>query len=660
MALNAALSRKFTYCSKDIFDVGTSVIVPVKTRKSKAVVLEKLTKNPLKENIAIKEILEPTKERPKLPEATMKWAQWLSDYYFFPLGMVLESCFPPLKPATKNRKSNRPDVVPQLQTQAKPKLTEEQVVCIEKLTVISSFKTNLLFGITGSGKTEVYMRVIEETLKKGLAAFVVVPEISLTPQIVNRFSERFPEEVAVIHSQLTPREKTNQWWSVVNGEKKILIGARSALFCPIEKIGLIILDEEHESSFKQDEKLKYHGRDAAIMLARFHDCPIILGSATPSIETWNNVQNNRYQLCEMTKRVENRPLPNIHIVDLKDKDEQTDLPFWLSPELYEAMKIKIEKKEQVALFLNRRGMAQTTLCTDCGYVYECPNCAISLTLHSKNQLHCHYCDYGISLKEKCPSCLEPSIKPIGMGTEQVQLDVKNLFPDSNVQRADRDEIQNRSELEKLIFEMETNQIDILVGTQMIAKGLDFPNLTLVGIVLADIGMNMPDFRSSERAFQLITQVSGRAGRHSKEPGDVFIQTFNPQHLSIQFAKNVDYRTYAQKELEFRAEAQYPPFSRLATFKITGLSEKNVLNTSKLVAQRARSLKENYQEYDKIMILGPAPAPLLKIKNRFRYQVLLKAMDHSVLNAFIKQILSEKKWVPKQVQVNVDIDPLNML
>ncbi|MBT4761487.1 MAG: primosomal protein N' [Bdellovibrionaceae bacterium] len=668
VAINAAIDANYTYSFPEPIGLGTAVFVPLRnTRRAKGVIISDEAPA-LDDKIKIKSIIEANPDRPVLPIRIIKWAKWLSDYYQYPLGLVLESCFAPLKPATKTRKTHKNDIVPSVEKMALPDLTGEQKQCLSGISQNPHFNVHLLFGVTGSGKTEVYLRLLEQSLSQGKTAIVIVPEISLTPQIVKRFSERFPDEVALIHSHLTPREKTNQWWLAVNGKKKILIGARSALFCPVESIGLIIVDEEHEASFKQDEKLKYNGRDAAIMLAKLHNCPIVLGSATPSIESWNNAKTGRYKLHEMTKRVENRSLPNVHIVDLKDEESkdkkkqctEVDLPFWLSFELYEAIQKTLIKKEQVALFLNRRGMAQTTLCSDCGFVYECPNCSISLTLHASNQLHCHYCDYGISLKTQCPSCFEPSIKPIGIGTEQVQNDMHTLFPEANIERADRDEITTREDLEKLIENMEEGRTDILVGTQMIAKGLDFPKLTLVGLVLADVGMNMPDFRSSERSFQLITQVSGRSGRHSELPGDVFIQTYNPDHLSIEYAKKANYVDFANTELEFRSDAQYPPFSKLVCFKITGLFESKVKDTARILADRAHLLKQKFEIYNKIQVLGPSPAPILRIKGKYRYMLLIKATDFKVVSPLAKQLLGSKKWIPAQTKVQIDVDPLNML
>ncbi len=476
-----------------------------------------------------------------------------------------------------------------------------------------------------------------------------------------------------MHSQLSERERTTQWWDIVENKKSILIGARSALFCPIDNLGLIIVDEEHEPSFKQEEKLKYNARDAAVMLGKMKNCPVVLGSATPSLESWKNAREKRYHLHYLKNRVAGRALPNIEVIDLRHTKEQakdvivdrkiTPLPFWLSSHLYEKMQFTLEKGDQVALFLNRRGVAQMVLCPACGHTRECPNCDINLTLHAGSHLICHYCDYHENMKGRCPDCKEGELEAIGLGTELLEKDLRTLFPGKNISRADRDEIQTRAELEEMIEEMETGKIDILVGTQMIAKGLDFPKLKLVGLVLADIGFNLPDFRATERSFQLITQMSGRSGRHiavGEDPGAVVIQTFNAEHESILYAQKNDYEAFAEHEVQVRAQLNYPPVGKLVSFRIQGPTKGTALETARLLARRAESLKLQNSAYHEIEILGPAEAPLSKLRGQFRYHLLLKASSAQVVNSFSRQILGQQDWLPPRTRIIVDIDPMSLL
>ncbi len=671
VAVNAPLKGLLTYSAPEglSFERGQSVRLPLGSRSAQGVIF---SSSPEPGPYEIKKITEALDEHPRLPESFLRWLDWLSDYYMHPIGQVTSLAFPPLKKGGRARKAETAPLVPQapMGPQKPPELTSEQKSCLEAIQSHSDFQVHLLHGVTGSGKTEIYLRLLEDTLARGEPALVLVPEISLTPQLVARFSARFPGQVAVIHSHLTEREKTNQWWEMVDGEKKILIGARSALFCPLPRWGLVILDEEHEASFKQDEKLRYHARDAAIVLAKMHNCPIILGSATPSLESWKNAQEGRYLLHQMQHRVAERQMPQIRVVDLRETRRQRrdpegaaeaeELPFWLSSELYEEIEKTLERREQVALFLNRRGVAQTAQCSACGFVYECPNCAISLTLHRKQDLVCHYCDYTQVMKEDCPSCPDGEVKALGMGTELIEADIARLFPEARLARADRDEIHSRQDLEELIRSVEDRQVDVLIGTQMIAKGLDFPGLTLVGLILADVGFNLPDFRSSERSFQLLTQVSGRSGRHSLERGRVIIQTYNPSHPSVLYSLNNDYAGFAEQELAARQALSYPPFGRLALLRLQAQSLVALDQASDRLYLRAEKLKELNKAYADLQFLGPAPAPLLKLRNKYRHQMLIKAPQPQIIRGFLQQLLEGQKWLPPGTKVQIDIDPMNML
>jgi primosomal protein N' (replication factor Y) len=683
VAVDAPMPTALTYAAPEhlqtLLQRGMQVHVPLGKRKTTGVLLgpsvvEKKTSEA--SEFKIKEILDIDDQYSTLPEHFILWLEWLAKYYMHPIGRVASLTYPPLKKTDKQRKSQRPSVIPQVAaTSAHAQvhnLTEEQQQVLKDIQEKKGFHAHLLFGVTGSGKTEVYLQLLQNVLQNGKQGMVLVPEISLTPQLIQRFAARFGDKVAVLHSQLTDRERTNQWWEIVQGHKQILIGARSALFCPVPNLDIIIIDEEHESSFKQDEKLKYHGRDAAIMLAKLANCPIILGSATPSLETWKNCLEKKYSLHKMTKRVENRSLPEIQIIDLRastdeiSKDEKaqfSDIPFWMSPKLFIAIRETLTRKEQVALFLNRRGIAQLVLCPSCGYTVDCPNCDISLTLHGHHHLVCHYCDYHEDLKQNCPSCKEGELKPVGLGTELIESDLARLFPGAVLARADRDEIQNRADLEDMIERMDQGEIDILIGTQMIAKGLDFPKLTLVGLVLADIGFNLPDFRSTERSFQLVTQVSGRAGRHVKPgetPGQVIIQTFNPEHPSLTFAIHNQFEAFAELELQHRAVLNYPPYGKLISCRIQGPDLGNVHEAARLLSKRGQQLKQKFQGYEQVEILGPAEAPLAKLRGQFRYYMLFKADQYQRLSNFCQQLLGDQKWLPEKTRLIVDVDPLHLL
>jgi primosomal protein N' (replication factor Y) (superfamily II helicase) len=666
IAVNVPLHEPLTYATplelSGTLKRGMLVDVPLGTKKGvKGLLLSPADKAP--EGFAVKAIQNIDPEYQVLPDSHVRWIEWLAHYYVHPIGNVMTSAYPPLSRTTTQRKSNRPPVVPVLESKGALDLTAQQQEAFDAIRKSSGFSTHLLFGVTGSGKTEVYLRLLQEILEQGKQGLVLVPEISLTPQLVHRFAERFGDQIAVLHSQLTDRERTNQWWEMVEGRKKILIGARSALFCPLPNLGLIIVDEEHEPSYKQEEKLKYHGRDAAVMLGKFANCPVVLGSATPSLESWKNAIEGRYHLHRMSQRVQDRALPTVEVLDLRTMEKDPALPFWLSPTLHQAIHETLEKKEQVALFLNRRGVANVVLCPGCGFTHECPNCDITLTLHGRHHLVCHYCDYHEEYKLDCPSCKIGEVTPVGLGTELLETEMQRLFPEAKIARADRDEIQNRHDLEELVRGMESGDTDILIGTQMIAKGLDFPRLNLVGLVLADIGFNLPDFRATERSFQLITQVSGRAGRHVKPgepPGRVIVQTYNPDHPSLTFAQKHDFESFSQMEIAQREPLAYPPIGKLISFRIQGTQLVRVQEAARLLSVRSQQLKNKHAAYENVEVLGPAEAPLAKLRGQYRYHLLLKGKDHRHLQSFCRQVLGDQKWLPPAVRISVDVDPLQLL
>lgn len=664
--------ENLTYLQNENFraERGDVVKIPLGARTESGIVLKTFDEDTSivdSYEYKLKPIKSLNDDLPKLPEPCLLWLEWMSDYYIYPLGRVAQLCFPPLEKAKKLRKNSRPDVVPKIEKKIQHQLNSEQQHCVDSIRNQPGFSAHLIHGVTGSGKTEIYLELFEKTLAEGKSGLFLLPEISLTPQLIRRFSERFGDQIAALHSQLTDRERTTQWWDMIEGRKKILIGARSAIFCPLPDIGLIVVDEEHESSYKQDEKLKYNGRDCAIMLGRFHNCPVLLGSATPSLDSWKNATEGKYILHQIKNRVNNRPLPEIEVIDMRLEKEldrkSVEKPDWLSQSLYNEMKLTLERKEQVALLLNRRGMAQLIFCPSCGHSVECPNCDISLSLHGNSHLVCHYCDYHENLKIKCSDCKEGELINLGLGTEKVEEDLKRLFPDKSIARADRDEVTSRQDMEELITKMENSEIDILIGTQMIAKGLDFSNLKLVGLLLADISFNLPDFRAAEKSFQLITQMSGRSGRHVRDdeaPGKVIIQTYNTNHESICFSKNHDYDGFAVVELNNRKQLNYPPFHKIAAIKIQSQDLEKVKSVAQQLAQRAQTLKQKFAAFSEVEILGPAAAPIAKLRNQFRYHLLFKCAQPKILNQFVRRSLGDSKWIIKQVKVAVDIDPLNLL
>ncbi len=673
VAVDAPLSSPLTYSimdlSQDVIEQlkrGLWVKVPLGSRSVQGVLIKQT--NHVEGEFEVKSIQEILPDLPILSDEFLKWLEWLAEYYVYPIGEITASVLPPLEKTTVKRKSKKSEPVKLMMADTPPELSAEQLEVVNSVCASTGFGAHLIFGVTGSGKTEVYMHILDHLLKQGKCGLVIVPEISLTPQLLNRFTARFGERVATIHSHLTPREKTNQWWQMVEGNKQILIGARSALFCPIPNLGAIIVDEEHEPSFKQDDYLKYHARDAAIKLAHLKNIPILLGSATPSLESWNNALQGRYHLHRLSKRVADRSMPDVEVIDLKvqrlrRKEKPSSLPQWLSEELFKEISLQLEQKKQVAIFLNRRGFANVVQCPGCGFVLECPNCDISLTLHGKTHLVCHYCEYHQNLNPTCSSCQQSEFISLGIGTEQIEQDLQELFPEKRLSRADRDEITSREDIESLVARMENGEIDVLIGTQMIAKGLDFPNLNLVGVVNADVGLHMPDFRAAERGFQILTQVSGRAGRHVQPgelPGKVIIQTFNPQHPAIQFARQNEFEKFAAEELKNREELLYPPFGKIAVIRIASGNLEKVHIVADQVAGRANELKKRYSAYSDLQVLGPSEYPLARLRNQHRYQVLIKGEKAQLINAFVRQVIGDRKWILPQVKVQVDIDPIQML
>jgi primosomal protein N' (replication factor Y) len=543
-------------------------------------------------------------------------------------------------------------------------LNDEQTLALKEITQALDSPENarpvLLHGVTGSGKTEIYLQAIRTALGRGRTAIVLVPEISLTPQTVERFKGRFaeaPDSVAVLHSHLSEGERHDEWHKIHSGQARIVIGARSAVFAPLKNLGLIVVDEEHETTYKQEEAPRYHARDVAVVRAKIEKCVVVLGSATPSLESYHNATSGKYRLVTLTQRVDEKQMPLMRIVDLRQERRKEKAAPILSGRLSQAIADRLEKREQTILFLNRRGFSTSLLCSNCGEARNCPNCSVALTFHrhpaAAGRLSCHLCGHTAAVPKKCPACGKDALIYAGFGTEKVESTVAHIFPKATVRRMDADSMTRKEAYRETLRNFRTGKIDILVGTQMIAKGLHFPNVTLVGIINADLALHLPDFRAGERTFQLLTQVAGRAGR-GETSGEVFVQTYTPFSPSIQFARHHDFAGYFQQELEFRERCDFPPFKHAILITVRSAHE----GRAKLSAETLkRRLKEALPEE---FILGDAtPAPLEKLQGQFRFHTLIRGEAIMRLSRLVRETL-DKLPFPEDVTVTVDVDPYQLL
>ncbi len=659
VAINIPRDKLFSYAvpSAMICDaaVGKLVQAPFGKRVVTGYILEITSVSDFKN---IKEIISIDDGVPYFNEDELSFYRWVGQYYLYPIGKMLSEVLP--TPFSPKKKKVIPSVPEDIVADRKVVLSDDQEGVLQEILpslVAGQFSPYLLHGVTGSGKTEIYLRLMAVAREMGGGVISLVPEISLTPQLIARVRGRFKEEeIAVIHSGISRSQRARQWQRIQKGEIKIAIGARSALFAPMRDLRLIIVDEEHDGSYKQDERLRYNARDMAIVKAKHSAATVVLGSATPAIQSYYNVRKKKYHYLSLPRRVENRDLPVFKIVDMKTACEENFETPIISNVLLEDMSRTLAAKNQILLFLNRRGFDTVVLCADCGYVFKCLNCELTLTHHAAlGLLRCHYCDYAIKTARLCPSCSGSRLRSYGLGTEKLEEEVKRLFPDARVGRMDSDTTAHRGDGEKMLRLLAKRELDIMVGTQMIAKGHDFPGITLVGVVAADLSLNVPDFRAGERTFQMLTQVAGRSGRGDLR-GLVVVQTFNPEHYALKRAINHDYHGFYEDEIKLRKTLRYPPYVRIVNLQISSANRERGREGIEIIGRLAKqAVRSNKLAID---ILGPVEAPVSKIRGRYRWQLLLKGQDTKAQMIMIDMIRAEA--AKARLEVKVDVDPMNFM
>ncbi|MFH1873750.1 MAG: primosomal protein N' [Pseudomonadota bacterium] len=643
---------------------GQRVLVPFRNRTQVGFVLGITNQAPANLDPAkIKPIQEILDLEPVFSQELLNLLNWMTKYYYAAIGEVCKAALPNRLTKIETPKSGRTGLPAELEIipepEAKFTLTKDQLAALD--IILNNLKTSqpkplLLHGITGSGKTEVYLRAFEQVKKEGGNGILLVPEISLTPQLIQRFRQKFGEEIAIYHSALTDAQRFAQWKKIKSGAVFAVVGTRSALFAPFDNLHLIVIDEEHDSSYKQEDGFLYNARDCAIVRANLSGATIVLGSATPSMESFTNVQKEKYDYFYLASRATGANLPGIEIVDMRAQEN-----FSLSQTLLTAIEKRLAQKEQTLIFLNRRGFASFLICQKCGETIECPNCDITLTNHqSPARLICHYCEYQVKPPEICPACQGAKLKALGHGTQKIEDELAKHFPEAKIARLDKDSTAKVGMRKSFLSKMQKGEIDILVGTQIITKGHDFPNVTLVGVIDADISLNLPDFRAFERTFQILTQVSGRSGRAQK-PGEVIIQTYQPDHPSIIFAKEHNFENFYETEKMHRETLKYPPFVRIAGLKFSGNSKDLTQKTAQQCLKKLSQTSNNLNLNKVIEILGPAPAPIPKVRGKYRFRLMIKASTSSHLANLLNSTLPEvRNNIPAGCKMIVDVDPINML
>lgn len=661
----------------DRLAVGQRVAVPLGARKAFGFVLKlgrPETLTDLAPGIKLRAITACDPEPVLLDGPLLDLAQWVSDYYVAPIGMALEAAVPrAIARPPKGLDLAPPDETPPTAALGDLVLNPDQSAAVDRITVALAARastTFLLQGVTGSGKTEVYLRAAQAALAAGHGVLILVPEIALGTQIVRWVRERFGDLVAEYHSQLKPAARRRAWWEARTGRARVVVGARSAVFVPVAKLGLIIVDEEHEPSYKQGETPRYHGRDTALMRARLQGAVTVLGSATPSLEANANALQGKYERLLLPARIDARPQPRVTLIDLRSQtdeaiDDDGELPVIgagerapqepLALPLLAALREVLAQGDQAILFLNRRGFSTSVQCRDCGYIFECPRCSVVLTHHrAERRLRCHYCNHAAEEVERCPECSGANFAFSGVGTQKVEAALAQHLPEARVLRMDQDSTRKRGALPALIGAFEEGEGDILLGTQMVAKGFDFPRVTLVGVINADREMGLPDFRGQERAFQLLTQVAGRAGRGAK-PGKVFFQTYLPGHHVIAAAGRQDYGLFAEREMEERRMLGYPPHRRMANLLFDGPDEATVI-------RRATAESDRLAGSRGIALLGPAPMPLSRLKGQYRWHLTLIGQRAGDLGRVLREVVArdQEQKRTRRCRLQVDMDPVSML
>ena len=631
--------------------IGVRVLAPFRNKTKYGIITDFGRDVVAIDSVKLKSIETIEDEQSLLPETLVRLMQWVKDYYLCTSGIALKAVLPKGVLEGKRPGKARQTLEPVPQSFEPVKLNEEQTEAVERIQAAQD-GVFLIHGVTGSGKTEVYMEAIDR-LTPGKQALVLVPEIALTSQIIGRFQQRFGDEVAFYHSRLSQGERITQWHRMRSGKIRVALGVRAAVFAPLTNLALIVVDEEHDTSYKQSEGLRYNARDTAIVRARFEGIRIILGSATPSVETFYHAQNGKFTYLQLTRRFEQRPMPAIEVIDIKRTKKKTH---FLSEKLFNAIVSEHEQGRQSLLLLNRRGYSPFFMCFDCGYIFKCKNCSVSLTYHKdKNLLICHSCGRSYPVFAFCPQCNNPSVRFAGIGTQRLEEELKELLSDIKLCRMDRDSTTGKLAHASMVSDMESGAIELLLGTQMVAKGHNFPSVTLAGVVSADVGLNLPDFRSSERSFQLFIQLAGRAGR-GQIPGKVYIQTYCPDHYVLSYVKAYDYKGFFEREIAYRQELAYPPFAKL----IRIIFRKQDEDSKALENILKHDLKDVITTNTKgLEILGPCPAPIEKSKKFWRWHLLIKGKNSQVLrNKALEVVKNLKKH--KLLKIEIDIDPVDML
>ncbi|MDD5440459.1 MAG: primosomal protein N' [Candidatus Omnitrophica bacterium] len=587
-------------------------------------------------------------------------ARWIRETYCSSLGEALQAVVPGVlkkgKVAVRTRAKGTEGPERAIEPSEAHVMNQEQGIALARITETITKKRHevfLLHGITGSGKTEIYLQAIARVLEYGRTSIVLVPEISLTPQALERYKARFGDRVAVVHSGLLGSVRYREWERIRTGEARIVVGARSAIFSPVRDLGLVVVDEEHETTYKQEDAPRYHARDAAIERGRLASCPVILGSATPSLESYYAAMNGRYELVRLTRRIDDRPLPRVKVVDMRMEVATRKKVVMFSKMLVDALTRVVGEQQQAIVFLNRRGFSTYINCRSCGYVMKCRRCDAIFVYHfDQKKLVCHYCNARVDAPDICPQCKGAYVRYLGIGTEKVESELARLVPGARISRMDRDVTAKRGAHDRILDEFKHKKIDILVGTQMVAKGHDFPNVTLVGVVNTDVTLNLPDFRAGEKTFNLITQVAGRSGRGDMG-GEVIIQTYAPDHYAIKSAEKHDYETFYRQETVSRQALGFPPFVHLVKLTFRSRTEKKAFDAAVLCAD---VLKKNMP--GEITVVGPAPAPVARVRGYYRWNILLKAVNRSIMTASLKKAV-EKMPRHHGVYVAVDVDPMTM-